>query len=121
MFTIRIIDLEVCYRVGVTEAERAEPQRLTVSVEMAVDAPRAAKSDDLADTVDYHSVCEALLGYGEGRSWKLLERLSSELAEMILKAYPVRSVRLEVRKFIIPEARHVSVSCAREAGAATGC
>jgi len=113
MFTIRIVDLEVFYRVGVPDEERAEPQRLMVSVEMAVEAPQAAASDELSDTIDYYSVSQDLLNHGEGRSWKLIERLSAELAERILEKYRPSSVRVEVKKFIIPQARHVSVSCSR--------
>ena len=113
MFTIRIVDLEVFYRVGVPEKERAEAQRLTATVEMEVDAPRAAASDDLADTVDYFSVSQDLLHYGEGRSWKLIEKLSAELAEMILAKYRAERVRVEIKKFIIPETRHIAVSCVR--------
>jgi FolB domain-containing protein len=113
MFTIRIVDLEVFYRVGVPEEERAEAQRLTATVEMEVEAPRAVASDDLADTIDYFSVSQDLLHYGEGRSWKLIEKLSAELAEMILAKYRPESVRVEIKKFIIPEARHIAVSCVR--------
>jgi FolB domain-containing protein len=113
MFTLRIAELEVFYRVGVPEEERAKPQRLLVTVEMEVPAPRAAATDDLADTIDYFSVSQDLLKYGEGRSWQLLEKLSAEVAEMILAKYRPASVRVEIRKFIIPEARHISVSCSR--------
>jgi len=113
MFTIRIQDLEVFYRVGVPDEERAEPQRLMVTVEMEVEAPRAAASDDLADTIDYFSVSQDLLKYGEGCSWRLIEKLSAELADMILGKYRPGMVRVEIKKFIIPEARHVSVSCSR--------
>lgn len=113
MFTIRIVDLEVFYRVGVPDEERAEPQRLMVTVEMEVDAPQAAATDDLSDTVDYYSVSQDLLRHGEGRSWKLIETLSAELADQILAKYHPESVSVEIKKYIIPEARHISVSCSR--------
>jgi len=113
MFTICISELEVFYRVGVPEAERAEPQRLLVTVEMDVDAERAAASDELSDTIDYYRVSRDLLALGEGRSWKLLERLCAEIAELVLERYAPLAVRVEVRKFIIPEARYVAVRCER--------
>lgn len=113
MFIIRIVDLEVFYHVGVPDEERAEPQRLMVTVEMEVDAPQAAASDDLSDTIDYYSVSQDLLRHGEGRSWKLIEKLSAELAELILAKHQPQSVRVEIKKYIIPEARHISVSCSR--------
>jgi dihydroneopterin aldolase len=116
MFTVRLVDLEVFYRVGVPEAERAQPQRLMVSVEMDVDAAAAAQSDELADTIDYYRVSQDILGFGDGRSWKLLETLCADLAELVLGRHQPRGVRIEVKKFIIPEARYVSVSCAKVPG-----
>ena len=41
---ISIVDLEVFYRVGVPEAERAKPQRLLLTVEMDFDFSAAAES-----------------------------------------------------------------------------
>ena len=111
--TIRIAELEVFYRVGVPDEERANAQRLMVSVEMQVYAPNAATSDDLEDTIDYFRVSQRLLSYGEGRSWKLLERLASELAETILREFRPEEVSVEIKKFIIPEARYISVACSR--------
>jgi FolB domain-containing protein len=112
-YCIQIADLEVYYRVGVPDEERAQPQRLLVSVEMEVGAPRAAGSDDLADTIDYFAVSQDLLRFGERGSWRLLERLVTELAKHVLGKYRPESVRVEVKKFVIPQARHVAVSCVR--------
>jgi len=113
LFHIRITELEVFYQVGVPDEERAKAQRLLVTVDMEVDAPQAAASDDLQDTIDYHAVSQDLLKFGEGNSWKLLERLAAELAEFILAKYRPGSVSVEIKKFIIPEARHIAVSCVR--------
>jgi FolB domain-containing protein len=112
-FHIRITDLEVFYRVGVPDEERAHPQRLLLTVDMEATAPRAAASDELKDTIDYFAVSQDLLKFGEGRSWKLLERLAVELAEFVLGKYQPGSVTVEVKKFIIPQARHIAVSCER--------
>ena len=42
---IKVIGLEVFYRVGVTETERAQPQRLLLDIEMVCDIRAAARSD----------------------------------------------------------------------------
>ena len=110
MDKITICDLEVFYHVGVSAAERAQPQRLLVTVEMAHDFCSAATSDDLTATIDYHAVAQRLLQYGEGRSWKLIETLATEMTEMILTEFKPQTVAVEVKKFVIPEARYVSVS-----------
>jgi dihydroneopterin aldolase len=107
---ISIIDLEVFYRVGVPDVERAQPQRLLLTVEMESDFSAAAKSDGIADTIDYFAVTQRLLKFGEGRSWKLIEKLAADIAGAILSEFKPQSVTVEVKKFVIPQARHVSVS-----------
>ena len=109
-----VVDLEVFYRVGVPDAERARPQRLLLTVEMDHDLSKAAKSDGIADTVDYFAVSQRLLKFGEGRSWKLIEKLAADLADMILVEFKPPGVMVEVKKFPIPQARHVSVQCTKK-------
>jgi len=106
---ISIVDLEAFYRVGVPDAERAQPQRLLLTVEMETDFT-AAQSDSLADTIDYYAVTQRLLRFGEGREWKLIEKLAADLATAILAEFHPSAVRVEVKKFIIPQARYVAVS-----------
>jgi dihydroneopterin aldolase len=113
MDTINICDLEVYYRVGVPDAERADPQRLLVTVEMFGDASSAAATDNISKTIDYFAVCQRLFRFGDKRSWKLIETLASEIAEMVLRDFGPAGVTVEVKKFIIPQARHVSVRVTR--------
>jgi dihydroneopterin aldolase len=110
MSNISLVDLEVFYRVGVPDAERARPQRLLLTVVLESDFTAAAKSDGIADTIDYYAVTQRLLKFGEGREWKLIEKLAADIAAAILAEFQPQSVSVEVKKFIIPEARHVSVS-----------
>ena len=110
---ISIVDLEVFYRVGVPDAERAQPQRLLLTVEMESDFSAAAKSDSITDTIDYYAVTQRLLKFGDGRSWKLIEKLAADVADAILLEFKPQNVLVEVKKFIIPEARHVAVSLRR--------
>jgi dihydroneopterin aldolase len=107
---ISIIDLEVFYRVGVPDAERAQPQRLLLTVVMESNFFAAAKSDGIADTIDYFAVSQRLLKFGDGKSWKLIEKLAADIADMILAEFKPVAVMVEVKKFVIPEARHVSVT-----------
>src|ERR1044071_9141487 len=117
MDKIIIHDLEVFYRVGVPDEERAKPQRLLVCVVMSRDLAAAASSDDLTRTVDYYAVTRRLLGFGEGRSWKLLEKLAGDITEMLLAEFATGTVSVEVKKFVIPEARYVSVQLMRSSDA----
>lgn len=116
MDRIIIQDLEVRYRVGVPDAERARPQRLSITVALDHDFRAAAAADDLARTLDYYAVSRRLLTLGKGRSWKLIETLAVEIAELLLEEFGAAAVRVQVKKFILTEARHVAVEVARGRG-----
>jgi 7,8-dihydroneopterin aldolase/epimerase/oxygenase len=114
MDQIVIRDLQVHYRVGVSGDERAQPQRLLISVEMSRDLSRAAASDDLRETIDYFAVTQQLLRFGEHRSWKLLEKLAGDIAGMILTGFGPDIASVEVKKFVIPETSYVAVRLTRK-------
>lgn len=115
MDTIVIRELEVHYHVGVPDEERARPQRLLISLEIDTDFSRCAPTDDIDATINYFSVTRRLLTYGDGRSWKLIERLAVDVAEMVVRDFKPAAVRVEVQKFILPETRHVAVRVERRA------
>lgn len=111
---ISIVDLEVYYCVGVPDEERAKPQRLLLTVEMETDFSAAAGSDDIHDTIDYFAVSQRLLEFGVDRSWKLIEKLAADIADMILSDFKPQSVTVEVKKFALADARCVSVTVTRK-------
>ena len=113
MDTITLCDVSVSYRVGVPDEERAQPQRLLITVAMERDFRSAAAGDDLQQTINYFEVSRRLIHFGEGRSWKLIETLASEIAAMVLRDFSAAAVTVEVKKFILPEARYVSVRLRR--------
>ena len=114
MSKISIVDLEVFYRVGVPDAERAQPQRLLLTVELESGFSAAAKSDSIADTIDYFAVTQRLLNFGQGREWKLIEKLAADIADLLLAEFKPHRVFIEVKKFILPQARHVLVSLIKQ-------
>ncbi len=116
MDIITIADLEVHFCVGVPAEERAQPQRLLLTVQLGHDFEVAAIHDDLRRTIDYFEVVQRLLKFGENRSWRLIETLAVEIADSLLREFHPRSVAVEVKKFILPEARYVSASVTRVAG-----
>jgi FolB domain-containing protein len=110
---IRINGLEVQSRIGVPEEERAKPQKLVIDVAMESDFRGMA--DDIARTTDY-AVVAVWLGEECGRrEWRLLETLAEDLAAGLLKKFPrVGSVTLQIRTFVLPHTRDVSVTLRRE-------
>jgi dihydroneopterin aldolase len=111
---IRVLDLEVQAHIGVSEKERAQPQRLLISLEMEVDSlAHAAATDDLALTVDYFTVAQRVKTVAAERPRHLLETLAEEIAADLLKHFPIPKLTLEIKKFILPDARYVSVKIER--------
>src|SRR5689334_12359303 len=98
--TIIISDLAVLYHVGVPTEERSKPQRLLLTIEIEKSFDSAAVSDDVKKTIDYYAVTQRLLGFGQGRNWKLIEKLATDIARMILDEFRAEAVSLEVKKFI---------------------
>src|SRR6185295_10226015 len=101
MSRIAIVDLEVFYCVGITAEEREKPQRLLITVDMTFDFSSAALSDRIEETINYYDVAQELLKFGQGRSWNLIEKLVSNIADTIMTEYRPQAVIVEVKKFVI--------------------
>jgi dihydroneopterin aldolase len=111
---IRIVDLEIFAHIGVAAAERHEAQRLLVSLEISIDSfSHAAGTDNLAWTINYVDVVERIKHLTTKRARKLLETLAEELAADLLKAFPIKKITLEIKKFVLPGAQYVSVKIER--------
>ena len=83
---------------GINDDERHERQDILVNLELWVDTRAAAASDDLQHSVNYRSVCKRVVAHVEGSACFLVERLASELAHLVLEAFPVARVRVRVEK-----------------------
>jgi len=100
---IRIKNLRLRAIVGVYEWERTHPQDVVVNVELEFDGAAAARSDDLADTVDYASLHRRIVERVEGSSFFLLEKLAAEVLGLVLAADGVQAATVEIDK---PRALH---------------
>lgn len=115
MDCIRVEQLEVFARVGVTADERAKPQRLTVTLTVWLEQAFDDLQDDIACTVDYSAICVVVRDFLSEHEHKLIETLAAELAAHLLGALPIRRIQIELRKFVLPNVRHVAVMVTREA------
>jgi phosphoglycolate phosphatase len=110
---IRIEELELFARVGVPDAERAQPQRLTISLSLQPLNSFHHLGDELGRTVDYAAVREEAQSFVRERSDKLIETLGDAMAAHLLERFPIARVELELRKFVLPETKYVAVKVAR--------
>ena len=111
--TIELAGLELHGRHGVLEEERREGQRFLFDLSLDVPAD-AARSDRIDDAVDYRDVVATVRAVSDGHAYALLEALAAAVAEALLARFPLRRVRVRVRK---PDVRlavpvdYAAVSC----------
>ena len=114
MDKITIKDLEVQTHIGVTAAERAQPQRLLISIVMERDLAEAGRSDVESSTTDYVVVTRLVLQEVTQRPRKLIEAVAAEIADAILSRRMAVAVTVEVKKFSIPNSQYVAVEIYRK-------
>ena len=114
---IHIEQLEVSGRIGVSEAERRKPQRLTISITLSPRRPMDNLQDDVTNTVDYSKVCQETKRLVTEQSPKLIETLADNIARHLLKTFAIESAKVEVRKFALSDAAYTSVIVTRSAQA----
>ncbi len=95
---IRLLNMTFYAFHGVDEAERKLGQRFEVDAELFLDLRRAGETDDLTQTVDYVRVYELIEEIVIEHEYQLIETLAEEIAQSILKTFPVEEVTVRVRK-----------------------
>lgn len=113
--SIYIRDLVLPVVIGTNPEERLAPQNLTFNLELSCDLSKAGNSDDLADTVDYFTLCERMTALISASSFYLLERLAEAIAELSLSTDGVTRVSVTIEKpNVLPNARSAAVRIVRE-------
>ena len=83
---------------GVFDFERRDGQDFVVDVALELDTAPAARSDDVADTVDYGELATALAEVVAGEPVDLLETLAQRLADVCLGSERVEAATVTVHK-----------------------
>ncbi|MDO8534490.1 MAG: dihydroneopterin aldolase [Xanthobacteraceae bacterium] len=96
---IEIAGLVLFARHGVSEAEKKLGQRFILDFLLELDVAGSAKSDQLADTIDYGEVVAIAEAAFRARRFYLIEAVAAHVAGAILAHFPrATSVRVTVRK-----------------------
>jgi dihydroneopterin aldolase len=112
--TIFISALTLHTHIGVPTAERAAPQRLTVSLRLIPIRGLANLDDDLSNTVDYATVSQAVRDEAATKPRRLIETLAEDLATLLLGHFPLKAVEIELRKYVLDGAEYAAVCIRRE-------
>jgi len=95
---ITLTGLEVFAHHGVFDFERERGQRFIVDAEVAVDLRAAAAGDQLARTVHYGELAEAIVGAVQRDPVDLIETVAERVAAVALGFAGVRSATITVHK-----------------------
>jgi dihydroneopterin aldolase len=112
---IVIEQLELSARIGVPEEERATAQRLTANLLLEPRHDFSALDDRIENTVDYFILTRRVQEIALVHPLKLLETLAEKIAVSLLAEFPLARVTLELRKYILKDAKFVAVRIERSA------
>ncbi|MEE8535282.1 MAG: dihydroneopterin aldolase [Kiloniellales bacterium] len=77
--SIRLADLTLFCRIGVTEAERAQRQRLRIAVDLQVE-PELPRHDRITEVVDYGALVAKIRDVCATVEFRLVESLAARIA-----------------------------------------
>jgi dihydroneopterin aldolase len=98
MDIVFIHDLQIETVIGIYDWERKIRQTISLDLEMATDIKKAAKSDDIDDTLSYKTVAKRLIEFVENSEYELVEALAEEICSIVRNEFGVPWVKLTLRK-----------------------
>lgn len=98
MDKIFLQDLRVDAVIGIWEWERRIKQTVSIDLELATDAKRAAATDSIDDALDYKGIAKRLIEIVETSRFQLVETLAETLARTVVTEFDVAWVKLSVSK-----------------------
>lgn len=118
---IRVTNLAIYARHGVFAAEQEIGQRFYLDIAVETDLAAAARSDDIADTINYADLVATVTAAFTERTERLLETLAERVAARVLSDFPrATAVEIAIRKPAAPiEAvfDHVEIEIRRQRNA----
>lgn len=110
MDIIFLHDLRVETTIGIYEWERRIRQTVTLDLEIATDAARAAASDRVEDALDYKAIAKRLIEFVSSSEFHLVETLADRAAALVREEFAAPWVRLRLnKKYAIRGATDVGV------------
>jgi len=91
-------DLKTDCIIGIWDWERQTRQTIVLDLDMGVDIREAAAHDDIQYTVNYKAVAKRITGFVNTSQFALVETLAEEVAQLILREFPITWLRLRVNK-----------------------
>ena len=93
---LRVLAVECT--IGFIDWERLVKQTVVIDLEFPVDCRKAARTDEVENTVDYKAVAKRVIAFVEASEFKLVETLAHRLGMLIIEEFPLEWVRISVNK-----------------------
>ena len=120
MAIIRITDLKLKAIIGINDWERITKQEVIINLELSFDSSKAAKSDNIKDTIDYKALKKSIIHLVETSKFYLLERLVEKVLDLVMADQKVIKATVRIDK---PKAlrftKSVSIESSRVKGTKT--
>lgn len=108
MDCIRLKEMTLFARLGVTAWEKEAVQKVSVDVDLHLDLSEAAREDHIGTALDYQEAYEVVQHVGRERKYHLIEALAHEITVALLSRFAsLERVRVRVRKTRLPFDAHL--------------
>lgn len=101
MDIIFIHEFKIDTLIGIYDWEKKVPQTIQLDLEIGIPDNRAAKSNDVKDTIDYGRVVARVQETLASRHFLLLEAMAEDLAATIQKEFGAPWIRISVAKLAL--------------------
>jgi dihydroneopterin aldolase len=108
MDKIFLNDLQIDTIIGIYDWERETLQSLSFDLEMDWDIAKAAKSDDIVDTLDYGAIANTIVSFVESSRYQLIETLAEDLSALLLRSYPIPKLKLTLSKPVALHGKNIA-------------
>ncbi len=98
MDVIHIRRLEIFANHGVIPEENTLGQKFIISADLYKDLRAAGKTDNLKETIHYGRAAVLIKQISEKSVFQLIEKLAEEIADALLKNFPVEKVKVIIEK-----------------------
>ncbi|SDH85743.1 dihydroneopterin aldolase [Propionivibrio dicarboxylicus] len=110
MDIIFIDDLRISTLIGIYPRERSMAQNVEISLQIGTSTVGAGATDNIHDTIDYAMVVGRLRNDLASQHFNLLEKLAEHIANVLLKEFGARWIRVSVAKLgMLPGVRRAGV------------
>ncbi len=111
---IHIRDLRCSCILGVFDEERLKARQVIINLTIFYDNPEAARTDDIANAIDYDALSKKLHAHVSKTSFELIESLAESVADLLLTEPLITACQVTVEKPDVPaESRGAAVEIFR--------